>query len=55
MISSLFLRSVPVLGYLGNVIAGEQTYQLDAEYSGATFFEGFDFFDGSDPTYGFVT
>ncbi|ETI25676.1 hypothetical protein G647_02450 [Cladophialophora carrionii CBS 160.54] len=30
-------------------------YQLDTEYSGANFFQGWDFFTGGDPTGGFVT
>jgi len=51
MISSLFLRSLFVVGG----VLGQQTYQLDTAYSGATFFEGWDFFNGPDPTLGFVT
>ncbi|KAH9221191.1 concanavalin A-like lectin/glucanase domain-containing protein [Leptodontidium sp. 2 PMI_412] len=31
------------------------TYALDIEYSGSTFFDGFDFFTGPDPTNGFVS
>ncbi|KIW97726.1 uncharacterized protein Z519_01310 [Cladophialophora bantiana CBS 173.52] len=30
-------------------------YQLDSEYSGANFFQGWDFYTGGDPTGGFVT
>lgn len=54
MISSLLLRSAPVLGFLGGVVA-QQSYQLDTEYSGASFFDEWDFFTGTDPSEGFVT
>jgi hypothetical protein len=30
------------------------TYKLDTIYSGPSFFDGFDFFMGADPTHGFV-
>lgn len=30
-------------------------YILDSSYSGASFFDGFDFFQSADPTNGFVT
>ena len=30
------------------------SYKLDTTYSGSSFFDGFDFFVGADPTNGFV-
>ena len=30
-------------------------YQLDTEYAGANFFNGWDFYSSGDPTGGFVT
>lgn len=58
MVSSLLLRSLVLVS--GGVVGGglaetQQTYQLDVSYSGASFFEGWDFFNGPDPTVGFVT
>ncbi|KIW83989.1 hypothetical protein Z517_03235 [Fonsecaea pedrosoi CBS 271.37] len=38
-----------VLGFTSSI------YQLDSEYSGSNFFQGWDFFTGGDPTGGFVT
>jgi cytochrome bd-type quinol oxidase subunit 1 len=56
MISSLFWGSLPVFVFVSGVVSGgTQSYQLYTEYSGSTFFEGFDFFTGPDPTVGFVT
>lgn len=43
MVSSLFLRSVPLFLVLGQLGEAQQSYQLDTEYSGASFFEGWDF------------
>ena len=65
--SSLFLRSSTTLvsalsllsSALANPIASNGTqsnyYALDTEYSGASFFDGFNFFTDADPTHGFVT
>lgn len=35
--------------------AATQQYLIDSTYTGNTFFNGFDFFTGPDPTHGFVT
>ena len=59
MISSLFLGSaaLSLTGLLASPAAAQSgsTYTLDTEYSGSTFFDGFDFYTGADPTNGFVT
>ena len=59
MVSSLFLGSavLSVAGLLASPAAAQSgsTYILDTEYSGASFFNGFDFFTAADPTNGFVT
>lgn len=34
--------------------AGATSYTLGDTYSGSTFLDGFDFFNGADPTNGFV-
>lgn len=36
-------------------VAGTGTYSLIKQYTPANFFRGFTFFNGSDPTNGFVT
>jgi hypothetical protein len=52
-VSSLFLSGIAVLSLLGGAQAGIK-YTLDVEYSGDNFFDGFSFFQGADPTHGFV-
>lgn len=34
--------------------ASNTTYQLQDNYDGTNFFDGFDFYSGTDPTHGFV-
>jgi hypothetical protein len=38
----------------GFTAANDEQYLLAAEYSGSTFFDGFDFFSDADPTHGYV-
>jgi len=56
-VSSLFLSGVAILSVLtpGAVAtAPPSTYELAAEYTGETFFEGFNFNTAADLTQGFV-
>lgn len=50
-ISSLFLRSVAAFSVLQLALGA---YVLQDDFSGASFFDNFDFFIGPDPTNGFV-
>jgi len=52
MISSLFLRSVPLFFVFSQLGEAQQSYQLDVEYSGANFFDGWDFFTVCDSSIG---
>lgn len=59
---SLFLKTViataavaPFFSQAGAISVTSSTYVLQQEYSGANFFDGFDFYSGADPTHGNVT
>jgi hypothetical protein len=54
-VSSLLLSGIAVASVLSfSAQANPSSYVLDIEYSGKTFFEGFSFWTGADPTHGFV-
>jgi hypothetical protein len=50
------IASLASLSVLSSTVAAQANnpYILDTDYSGATFFDGFDFFQDRDPTNGFV-
>ncbi|ETN38428.1 uncharacterized protein HMPREF1541_06463 [Cyphellophora europaea CBS 101466] len=52
LVSALSLLSAPVLA--APALPG-QVYSLNTSYSGSEFFDGWNFYDGADPTHGFVT
>ncbi|KAH8762684.1 beta-1,3-1,4-glucanase, partial [Hyaloscypha sp. PMI_1271] len=52
--ASSFCSLLSLLSLSASTVASA-TYQLDARFSGATFFDNFNFFTGRDPTNGFVT
>lgn len=51
MVSSLFLRTVAAVSLLQPALGA---YVLQDDFSGASFFDNFDFFTAADPTNGFV-
>jgi hypothetical protein len=56
-VSSLFLNGVAVvISFLvSGASAAAFSYTLDTEYSGSSFFDGFQFFTDPDPAQGFVS
>jgi hypothetical protein len=55
-VSSLFLSGAAVLiPFLVSGSAAAPSYTLDTEYSGSSFFDGFQFFTDPDPAQGFVS
>jgi hypothetical protein len=52
-VPSLLLGGIAAFSLLNGAQATGK-YVLDIDYSGSSFFDGFDFFQGPDPTHGFV-
>jgi hypothetical protein len=56
-VSSLFLSGAAVVipFLVSGSSAAASSYTLDTEYSGSSFFDGFQFFTDPDPAQGFVS